>query len=221
MIVGVDRSCRVQVPMNKDGGPIGDHLIDVHVGLGAAARLPDRKRKFPVMLAGKNLIAGPNYQVPDLDGQLALLVIDLGTGPLQPDQAVDQGQGHSLLANAEVAEAAFSLCAPEPLDRNLDLTHGVVFDPLLHPLSLPCRGWRYQHIPHSIKTGPGGKDKSFFAAMPCNRRVFPLSNRVTFSPEKPVASGRELGITKRQRDSPACTSACIVAGCVPFSSRIP
>ena len=39
-------------------GAIGDHLVGVHVGLRAAAGLPDAKRKLVVEFAGDHFVGG-------------------------------------------------------------------------------------------------------------------------------------------------------------------
>ena len=40
------------------GGQMGDNLVDVHVGLRAAAGLPDHQRKFVIPFALSDLLAG-------------------------------------------------------------------------------------------------------------------------------------------------------------------
>ena len=46
----------------KLGGAVGDHLVDVHVELGAAARHPHVQRKHVVMFAGEDFVADRDDQ---------------------------------------------------------------------------------------------------------------------------------------------------------------
>ena len=61
VIVGMNRLLRshhfstVGAARNFNG-PIGDDLVDVHVGLRAAARLPDAQRELVVQFAGDHLV---------------------------------------------------------------------------------------------------------------------------------------------------------------------
>ena len=62
-------------------GAIGDHLVEVHVGLGAGAGLPDHQRKMIVELAVDHLARGAD------DGAGAALVeqpqLAIGFAPTQ------------------------------------------------------------------------------------------------------------------------------------------
>ena len=58
MVVGVDRALAAARAGQLLIGIAGNHLIDVHVGLGAAARLPDDERELVVERAGDDLLRG-------------------------------------------------------------------------------------------------------------------------------------------------------------------
>ena len=58
-------------------GQVSDDLVDIHVGLGAGAGLPDNKRKLLIPLSGANFFAGGRNGSGLLRRQLA----DLGVGP--------------------------------------------------------------------------------------------------------------------------------------------
>ena len=69
VIVGVNRCLAAERRACELAAPVGDHLVDVHVELGAAAGHPDMQRKVVVMLAAEYLLAG-------LDNQVAAFVVD-------------------------------------------------------------------------------------------------------------------------------------------------
>ena len=81
---------------------VGDHLVHVHVELGAAARHPHMQREHVVMLAGQ-------YFVTDLDDQLVGLVVEslagmvrVGGGFLQNGVRGNHLTRDQVLADAEV-----------------------------------------------------------------------------------------------------------------------
>jgi len=49
-------------------GPVGYHLIDIHIGLGTGTGLPDFQRKMAVQISGNNFIADPDDQISFLPG---------------------------------------------------------------------------------------------------------------------------------------------------------
>src|SRR5260370_231256 len=59
VIVGMDRALRAQLAAQQLVGAIGDHFVDVHVGLGAGAGLPDHEREMIVELALAHLAGDP------------------------------------------------------------------------------------------------------------------------------------------------------------------
>ena len=83
-------------------GAISDHLIEVHVALGARAGLPDNQRKVIVELAVDHLARGAD------DGPGAALVnqpqLAIGFGGRQLDDAerMDDRDRHSVLADPEI-----------------------------------------------------------------------------------------------------------------------
>ena len=108
---------------------VGDHLVDVHVELRAAAGHPDVQRKHVVMLAGEDLVA-------DLDDQRLLV-----RRPSRPAGVVDQrgrllddgvGGDHlprdQVVADAEMLQRALRLRAPQLVGRDMHLAQAVGFD---------------------------------------------------------------------------------------------
>ena len=49
VIVGVDGSLAAQLSTQQLDGSVGDHLVSVHVGLGAGPRLPDHQREVVII----------------------------------------------------------------------------------------------------------------------------------------------------------------------------
>jgi hypothetical protein len=59
----MDRRLAAERRAGELAAAVGDHLVDVHVELGAAAGHPDMQRKHVVMLAGEDFVAGLNDQL--------------------------------------------------------------------------------------------------------------------------------------------------------------
>ena len=68
VIVGMNRLLGAELAAQQFVGAVGDHLVEVHVGLGAGAGLPDHQRKMIVELAVDHLARGAD------DGAGAALV---------------------------------------------------------------------------------------------------------------------------------------------------
>ncbi len=63
MVIGVHRLLGAELAVSHLDSAVRQHLIHVHVGLGAGAGLPDEKREVLVQLAGNHLIGGLRDQV--------------------------------------------------------------------------------------------------------------------------------------------------------------
>ena len=107
-------------------------LVDVHVRLCAAARLPDRKREMLRELARDDLIACRLDGIEALLVELAELVVCNRGGFLQNAERVDDLGGHLLDADGEVLETALRLRRPILVCGHLDFAEGIVFDAILH-----------------------------------------------------------------------------------------
>ena len=62
MVVGVHRRLAAQCGAGKLAAAVGDHLVDVHVELRAAAGHPHMQREHVVVLPGQDLVAGLHNQ---------------------------------------------------------------------------------------------------------------------------------------------------------------
>src|SRR5580704_9345758 len=90
----------------KLAAPVRDHLVDIHVELGAAARHPHMQRKHIVMLACEDLVASLHDQLVTLIVEpLAGMVRDSG-GFLQDGIGSDHLTRYQILADAEMLERA-------------------------------------------------------------------------------------------------------------------
>ena len=110
VIVGVNRLFGSEFAAQHFAGAIGDHLVEIHVGLGAGAGLPDHQRKmlveFPSITSraagrwrGRRLRAGPVREV-SADAQL------------YDAERADHVHRHPVTADAGVMSGTFGLRAP-------------------------------------------------------------------------------------------------------------
>src|ERR1700731_504075 len=101
-------------------GAIGDHLIEVHVGLGARAGLPDHQGKMIVELAVDHLTRGTDNGAGAPRINQAEFPIGLGRGKLDDAKRADDGHRHPVLADAEILPGALGLGAPIAIGGHLD-----------------------------------------------------------------------------------------------------
>ena len=96
VVVGVHEALLAALAAQDLAGPIGEHLVHVHVALGAAARLPDHERELVVVTAREHLVGGGHDRLP------LLLVEDLQVHVHEGGGLLDQGEGvdHRLRAAA-------------------------------------------------------------------------------------------------------------------------
>lgn len=94
-------------------GTVGDHLIRVHVRLGARACLPDDEREVIIELPSDDLISSLDDGICDL-GFKTKVQVRLRSTLLQQTEGFDYGKRHALAftSNLEVHERALSLCTP-------------------------------------------------------------------------------------------------------------
>ena len=92
---------------------VGNHFVDVHVGLCAGTRLPDVQRELVVPLSGRDFVAHAHDKVALLFRQHAAVVIGERRRLLGGRNAVDDFDGHVLLSDFEVLHGPLCLRAPE------------------------------------------------------------------------------------------------------------
>ena len=124
VIVGVNRRLAPERRARKLAAAIGDHLVDVHVELGAAARHPHMQRKHVMMLAGEDFVAGLHDQLVTLIVEPLAGVIRGGGGFLQGGIGGDHFARNQILADAEMLERALGLSAPQLVRRDFNRRRG-------------------------------------------------------------------------------------------------
>ncbi|MCY1543923.1 hypothetical protein D9M68_797630 [compost metagenome] len=127
VIVGVHWALAAARPSGQLVGAAGDHFVDVHVALRAAAGLPDHQGELRVVLAGQHLVGGLFDQAGDVLWQVANAVIDPRRGFLDQCQGMQHGQWHALFANGEIDQRALGLCSPISIFRDFDRAQAIGF----------------------------------------------------------------------------------------------
>ena len=133
VVVRVDQAPLAARAAQQFAGAVGQHLVDVHVGLRARAGLPDHQREFVVMLAGQHLVGrGDDGRRPCPASSRPMRWFTTAQERLICTRARISSRGMRSPGDVEVLQRALGLGAPEPLGRNLDRAEGVVFNPGLH-----------------------------------------------------------------------------------------
>ena len=114
---------------------VGNDLVGVHVGLRAAAGLPNDQREVVVQGTGNHLVAGAADHVQTAVVQLAEFMVGNCRGLLQNAEGVGDFARHDLAADFEVLEAALRLRAPVAIRGHLHFTHGIPLNAIIHALA--------------------------------------------------------------------------------------
>src|SRR5262249_21185210 len=109
----------------KLAATVGDHLVDVHVELGATSRHPDMQWKHVVVLPGEDFVAGLSDQFVTLIVEPLARVVCSSGGLLQDRVGGDHFAGDQIRADAEMLEGALGLRTPELVRRHLDHAEAV------------------------------------------------------------------------------------------------
>ena len=139
IVVGMDRILGAENAAGEFDGAIGDDFVGVHIGLRAAAGLPDAQGKFVVQFSGDDFIAGLQDEAGLLRREFAQLLIHQRAGLLQNSKGANQLGGHGVPADIEVHQRASRLGAPVDVRGNFDRPHAVAFD---------SRGFLCDHLAH-------------------------------------------------------------------------
>ena len=131
LVVGMHAALLAALASQELARPVGEHLVHVHVGLGARARLPHHQRKFAVVLSGEHLVGGGGDGFRLLLGKLLEVYVHPRARALDQRERADQLHGHALAGNAEILERALRLRAPQPAGGNADLAEAVVLDAVI------------------------------------------------------------------------------------------
>src|SRR6516164_4731715 len=115
---------------------IGDHLVNVHVELGAAAGHPDMQGKHVAVLTCQDLVACLNDQLVTFIIEPFAIVVRDGSGLLQGGIGSDHLARDQVSPDAEMLERTLSLCTPQLVVGNFNDTEAVsLFSHLGHGFS--------------------------------------------------------------------------------------
>ena len=109
----------------------GQHLVDVHVAGGTAARLVDVDRELVVVVTGDDRIGRLDDRVDDLRVENAERAVRNRRGLLNTRERHDLGRLETETGDGEILDRALGLCPIERVDGHSYLAHGVVFDSVL------------------------------------------------------------------------------------------
>ncbi|EAU43488.1 hypothetical protein R2601_23383 [Salipiger bermudensis HTCC2601] len=127
VIVRVDGLFRAHLAAQHLDGTVRDHLVGVHVRLGARAGLPDNEREVVVELAVDHLAGGGDDGVGDLGLHRAVGFVGHGAGLLHHAERADDRHRLLFPADREVHDRALGLRAPVLVCGNLERAEAVGF----------------------------------------------------------------------------------------------
>jgi hypothetical protein len=113
VVVRVQQARFAALAAHQLGAAVGQHLVHVHVALGARAGLPDRQRELARMASLQHFVGGAHDGVGLVLRQLAERAVDRGGGALDLGQRGHQFRRHFLGRNVEVVQRALGLRSPQ------------------------------------------------------------------------------------------------------------
>ena len=108
-------------------GAIGDDFVGVHVGLRAAAGLPDAQGEMGVEFAGDDFVGGLDDELGFFGGEFAEILIHHRGGFFQDAEGADEFGRHGVAPDIEVDERARRLRAVVAVIGHFDRAHGIGF----------------------------------------------------------------------------------------------
>jgi hypothetical protein len=137
VVVGMNRLLAAARARQRFIGDPGDHFVDVHIGLRAAARLENGQRELVVILACPDRGGGTLDRLGERCPQ-PVLAVDPRSRLFHRGLRVDDLDRHALVrGEGEVGQAALRLRAPIGVGRDFDGADGIGFGARLgHGLSL-------------------------------------------------------------------------------------
>ena len=112
MIIRMNRLMATKGCSFATGNQVADHLIHIHVRLGATPRLPDLEGELVVMLTCVNCLGSGDDFVGELLAEHAMSGIHGRTALLDQCQCMDQFNGNALIADRKIAKRSFRLSTP-------------------------------------------------------------------------------------------------------------
>ena len=146
IVVGMDRILRSKHAPGQLNGSIGDDFVGIHIGLRAAAGLPDAQRELAIQFARDDFIANLNDQARFFGWQFAELLIHQSAGFFQDSEGPNQFRRHEVPADIEMHQRTRGLRAPVDIRGNFDRSHAIgfhahrlLYHDLTHNLRVPSR----------------------------------------------------------------------------------
>src|SRR5262245_19969334 len=122
---------------------VGNHLVHVHVELGAAASHPDMQGEHIVVLASQDLVTNLDDQPETLIVEPLTVMIGNGSRLLQSRISVDHLAWDQIMTDTEMFERPLSLSTPELISGHLDHAEAIsLFSRACHLVSPAESGTR-------------------------------------------------------------------------------
>ena len=106
------RLFRAEFAAERDIGGISDHLVDVHIGLGAGTGLPDQQREIVIQSAIGDVLRHGGDRPGPARVERAEIAVDLGGGAFDQAERMHDLDRHAFRADAEIVQRALGLRAP-------------------------------------------------------------------------------------------------------------
>jgi hypothetical protein len=137
VVVGMHEPALPARPAEDLGRAIGEHLVHVHVALGARAGLPHHQRELVRPAAREHLVGRGHDGARLLRRDESQALVHRGRGALDPRERFHDLGRHALGGDAEVLEGSLGLGAPQALLRHFDRSEGVPLDAHAFHVSSP------------------------------------------------------------------------------------
>jgi hypothetical protein len=130
VVVGMHRRLRADHAAGDLDRAVGDHLVGIHVGLGAGAGLEHDQREFAIPFAVDHLLRGGDDQIDLSLRQLTELAVRERRAFLEDADRADHRAipVEALDSDRKVQVRALSLRAPETIGRHLDVAERILLD---------------------------------------------------------------------------------------------
>jgi hypothetical protein len=126
MVVGVDRLLAAALPGEDLIGAAGDHLVRIHVRLGAGSRLPHDQGELAVEIAARDFAGSLLDDLGKLRVEAADARVDPRRGLLDEPQRVRDLERHPLArAEREILDRPLGLRPPISVCGNFDRAEAV------------------------------------------------------------------------------------------------
>ncbi len=123
VVVGVHRGPRAALPAEQLDGPVGDHLVGIHVGRGSAPSLEHIDDELPVERSVDDVLGGSGDRAREVLVEQSQLAIDQGRLLLDQPDGADEPPGQAQIADRKVDLRAHGVGAVIGVIRDLELAH--------------------------------------------------------------------------------------------------